>query len=358
MKVLKIIGIIILIVVVLFFIVAALLPKTFHVEHSIIIESPAECAFNQVNNLHNWENWSPFNDDDTVVVYSFKGPASGVGAINIWDGVKQGGSLTITESIPFEKVVTELDFGTEGKDSGYFTFFETDGETKVTWGFDTETGYPVERVVYALMKGAMEDSFQKGLQNLKDYCEAVVAEVDLPEIIVVAYIKHKEKPDADKIAKMQENPHLYILQLNERWIATIEDSCYMADIEATMGKDFGELMPFVMQQGEENFGNPFSIWHKWDGERQFAVFEAGIPIKDQAEEQGRIKVRRTKPVKVVAGIHYGPYDKTEYMYKAIEKYIKVHNMEEAGGPIELYITDPSQEPDPEKWETVIMFPVK
>ena len=359
MKILKIIIIVFAIIIAAFLIIAALLPKQFHVEQSIEINKPVEFAFNEVNTLRNLENWSPFDDEDSEMKHLYKGPASGVGAESIWESEKQGnGSMIISESTPFEKIVTNLDFGEHGTAVGYFNFAIEDGKTIVLWGMDSETSYPVERVMFAVMKGMMEKTFQTGLQNLKDYCESISYEVDLPQIVITAHIIPEEKPLPDKISKMKENPHLHVLQLNERWIATIKDSCSMDKMEEIHGKDYGELMPYVMKYHEEDFGNPFTIWHSWNEETMFGAFEAGISIKNQSPEEGRIKVRRTKPIKVVAGIHYGPYDQTRYMYEAIEKYVKDHNMEEAGGPIELYVTDPSQEPDPNKWETVIMFQVK
>ena len=171
MKILKIIIIVFAIIIAAFLIIAALLPKQFHVEQSIEIDRPVEFAFNEVNTLRNWENWSPFDDEDSEMKHLYKGPASGVGAESIWESEKQGnGSMKISESTPFKKIVTDLDFGEQGTASGYFNFTEEDGKTTVRWVMDTETAYPVERVVYALMKGMMETSFQIGWQHVKDYC--------------------------------------------------------------------------------------------------------------------------------------------------------------------------------------------
>ena len=360
MKFLKITGIILFALVALFFIVAAFLPNVFHVEQSIVIDRPAEYPFNEINTLHNWKNWSPFDDEDPEMVTIYEGTASGLGAISIWTSETQGnGSMVISESTPFSKIVTDLDFGEHGLASGYFTLNEENNKTTVLWGMDSELSYPIKRIVFAVMKGMMEETFMRGLKSLKEHCESVDYNNNkMPHFIETAHITHGEKPNDEQKAKLKETPHLYVMQLNERWIATIMDSCSMDEMEETLGNDFGELMPYITQYHQEDFGNPFTIWHKWDEETMFGSFEAGVAIKSQSPEEGRIKVRKTKPVKVVAGIHYGPYDKTMYMYNAIQKYIKDHNMEEAGGPIELYVTDPGQEPDPEKWETVIMFQVK
>jgi len=238
MKILKIVIFVFATIISAFLIIAALLPKQFHVEQSIEIDRPVEFAFNEVNTLQNWENWSPFDDEDPEMKHFYNGPASGLGANSSWESEKQGnGSMTISESTPFEKIVTDLDFGEQGTAIGYFTFAVEDGKTLVLWGMDHKTSYPIERVMFAVMKGMMETSFQTGLQNLKDYCESIAYEVDLPQIIVTAHINPKEKPLPDKISKMKENPHLYVLQINERWIATIKDSCSMDKMEETLRKN-------------------------------------------------------------------------------------------------------------------------
>ncbi|KKP85530.1 MAG: Transcriptional regulator, effector-binding domain/component, partial [candidate division CPR3 bacterium GW2011_GWE2_35_7] len=54
----------------------------------------------------------------------------------------------------------------------------------------------------------------------------------------------------------------------------------------------------------------------------------------------------------------GAYDKTYTAYMDLEAYVKEYNLTEAGGPWEVYITDPGTEPDTSKWITGIYFPVK
>jgi effector-binding domain-containing protein len=62
--------------------------------------------------------------------------------------------------------------------------------------------------------------------------------------------------------------------------------------------------------------------------------------------------------KVVLAYYFGPYEKTYSAYMALGSYVKAENMEEVGGPWEIYVTDPMTEKDTMKWETRIAFPVK
>ena len=47
-----------------------------------------------------------------------------------------------------------------------------------------------------------------------------------------------------------------------------------------------------------------------------------------------------------------------FAYMALGSYVKAENLEEVGGPWEIYVTDPMTEKDTMKWETRIAFPVK
>ena len=219
MKALKVIGVIILILVLLFLLIAALLPKQIHVEQSVVVNTHIMCPFNQVNNLQQWENWSPFDDDITDMEKNYEGPVSGVGAVYKWNSEKGGrGSMIVIESDPFETIVMELDFEGKGTSATYFAFEEMEeNKTKVTWGYDDEASYPVERVIYAIMKSYLNDLYAKGLASIKEHCEAM--EMSYEELALVCNIKYQEKSHKDKAT-----PHLYVLELNNRIIAYIADS--------------------------------------------------------------------------------------------------------------------------------------
>jgi effector-binding domain-containing protein len=354
MRFLKITSIIIVVLIAAFFIIAAFLPAKFHVGQSVVIDRPVEYPFNMVNTLINWEKWSPFSQNDSSLVNSYTGPASGVGSVMSWSSKKQGsGTMKISESVPFEKIITKLDFGEQGTSTAYFGFEEKDGKTTVFWGMDAVTGYPVERVVYALMKSSIEKVFNKGLQNLKSVCESIPYKFEKTGMLSSVPLLKDGNP-----GKPGKSPVLYALKLNGVFAAVIKDSCTSSEMAKVMEKDYRELMNYIFQNHSENSGKPATLWYSYDEETTFGVFETAIPVGEMSNGIGNIKVRKIQPNKVIAGLHTGPYENTMYMYQAIMKYLKDNNLQEAGGPVEIYLNNPSTEPDPEKRETVIMFQVK
>jgi effector-binding domain-containing protein len=254
-----------------------------------------------------------------------------VDAKNTWKSKKWGdGSMTIIESVPYKKVTSKLDFGVKGISTGYFTFDEVEGGTMVTWGLDIpELSYPMERYFGLMMPAMMKPVFKQGLDKMKEIAEAI--------------------PDP---------PALQIVEMQEKAVITVIDSCSWSDIGMKMGVMFTELITAQTKAKCEITGTPFSLYHKWDEVNQFTVFENCLPVDREVAPKGRVQYKVMPSTRAVMGTHFGAYEKTMYMYIAMDEYIKDFGLQQSSGPIEEYVTDPMTEPDTAKWQTNIYFPVK
>lgn len=121
----------------LFGVMAALQPDTFQISRGTVIAAPASEIFNQVNDLHNWNQWSPWAKLDPKAKATFEGAESGITAKMNWasDNSQVGtGSMTITESRPDELINFSLDFikPFPGTSTAAFTFKPQDNQTLVT----------------------------------------------------------------------------------------------------------------------------------------------------------------------------------------------------------------------------------
>ncbi|HEY8402457.1 MAG TPA: SRPBCC family protein [Cytophagaceae bacterium] len=159
----------------LFVIGSLFLPSQVHIERTLTIKASDGEVFNQVNNLKNWEKWSPWHQLDPNIKITYSEPASGEGAYYSWTSEDQRvgeGKLTIKQSIPAQLIVTEMDFMKHGKSEGKFTFEKTNEGTKITWSMDTNMGmHPVKKYFGLFMKNMVGDDFEKGLNTLKKLME-------------------------------------------------------------------------------------------------------------------------------------------------------------------------------------------
>src|SRR5688500_14562051 len=89
-------------VVAIFSVVAAFQSPTFRVSRSATISTPPEVVFAHVNDLHKWEEWSPWAKLDPAMKQVYEGAEAGVGSSYTWSGNNEVGEgrNTITESRP------------------------------------------------------------------------------------------------------------------------------------------------------------------------------------------------------------------------------------------------------------------
>lgn len=174
MKILKRILIVLVVIIAVLLVVSLFLPSKVRVERSMIINAPTEIVFDQINNLHNWEAWSPWRKMEPEALLTYNNIPSGNGASFSWVGKKIGeGSLTITESVPNEKIVTVLDFKGQGQSIGGFDFNPEGDGVKVNWYMNMENKNPFMKYMSMIMKGMMKDQFDEGLKGIKQISESM-----------------------------------------------------------------------------------------------------------------------------------------------------------------------------------------
>lgn len=158
--------------------VAAMQPAEFHVTRSLSIAVPASVLFEQVNDLHLWEAWSPWIKMEPDVKKSFSGPASGIGARYSWEGKKTGsGRMTTIECRPNELLRFDLRFEKpfKAQNVAEFSFKPEGGETVVTWSMTGKNNFVGKAFGLVVNCDKMcGDQFISGLQNLKAVTEEAV----------------------------------------------------------------------------------------------------------------------------------------------------------------------------------------
>ncbi len=150
------------------------LPSSKALQRSVVVNAPASTIFPYVNNLKNFNLWSPWSKLDPDTTYTFSGPEDGVGARVEWKSEDKSvgeGSQGIIESRLNEYVKTSLNFGGGGPASAEFSLVENAGSTEVTWGFHTEFEGVLERYFGLMLDKWVGDAYDDGLRNLKAHVE-------------------------------------------------------------------------------------------------------------------------------------------------------------------------------------------
>jgi hypothetical protein len=165
-------------IIAVFLIVVALQPSAFRVTRQATITAAPDAVFAYVNDLHNWDAWSPWAKLDPEMKKSYEGASSGEGAIYAWNGNKEVGEgrTTIIESRPSELIHIKLEFlrPFACRNDVEFTFEPQDDGTLVTWKMWGENNFIAKAVhLFMDMDKMVGGDFEKGLANLKSVVEGV-----------------------------------------------------------------------------------------------------------------------------------------------------------------------------------------
>src|SRR5690348_3086878 len=160
-----------------FAIFVATRPSDFRVQRSATIAAPAAVVFEQVNDFHNWDAWSPWAKLDPAAKNTFEGAPAGAGAVFAWSGNDKigAGRMTLTESKPNELVRIKLDFikPFEATCTTEFAFRGEGEQTAVTWTMAGHNNFIAKAMcLFMDMDANVGGDFERGLANIKAVAEA------------------------------------------------------------------------------------------------------------------------------------------------------------------------------------------
>jgi effector-binding domain-containing protein len=152
-----------------------------------------------------------------------------------------------------------------------------------------------------------------------------------------------------------------------RHYAGIQATVPMDGISAAVDEAFPELFGWLAGSGIAPAGPPFIRFLVIDMEALLQL-ELGVPVAAPVTGSGRIRPGLLPAGRYVVLRHVGPYDGPEGLIPAnaaLQQWARDHGLEfdmrdtqegsAWGSRLEEYITDPSREPDPAKWETDVAY---
>lgn len=165
-------------------IIGMLLPSTYSVEASIVVDADRSDIHEYVDDLHKWPEWSAWSKNHDAEKFAdlemeYEGSEKGAGAVQKWTDPKNGGGeLKIIHSHRNDGIEYVCTFdGFEEPMKGMIRYMpESGGKTKITWTARGDLGNnPLHRWVVFLCKDMIADDFKTGLSGLQKVAEADAA---------------------------------------------------------------------------------------------------------------------------------------------------------------------------------------
>jgi hypothetical protein len=166
-----------LVLLVVFLIIVAFQPSHYRISRSATISTPPGEIFGQINDLHKFQDWSPWAKLDPNMKQTYEGAPAGAGAAYAWEGDKKVGQgrMSITESRTNELVSMKLEFIKPFASVATTEFaLKPDGnQTSVTWSMSGENNFIGKAFcLFMNMDKMVGGDFERGLANLKSVTEA------------------------------------------------------------------------------------------------------------------------------------------------------------------------------------------
>lgn len=332
MKALKILGGILLAFLLIIVALGLIAPKDFHVERTVTIDASKAEIFPHVKSFAKQEAWSPWARRDADLVQKLEGTDGAVGAKMSWDSEKSGaGQQVVTEIVENETMKTDLTF-TKPFESSSETFInlkENGSATDVTWGFEGTHGF-TESIFMMFMDldASVGKDYAEGLGFLKEIVEEEV----------------KNKPQVT----IQE------IEMPTQYFVAVREEIGMDKITERYATNFPKIAGVLDNKKVETAGMPCGMFYTWDMETNKTDVAQAIPVAAPTKIDGYSSIE-IPGGKVLLVDYYGEYAGTGVAHEAIDKYLQDNNLTARTPAIEQYITDPTTEPDPNKWLTKVYY---
>lgn len=314
-------------------IVGFFMPSEIIVERSRVIDAPIEMIYDQVNNLHLWEKWSPWHKIDPNMQITYTNSGVGKDASYSWTSDHKSvgnGMLTITDAKPFEFIETVMDFGEKGSGTANFKFSPVEGGIEVSWDMHSDIGKkPFIRLMGVIMKKSIRDAYDRGLDDIDTQCQYLKSTDWF-------YVKIKTKP-------------------GWKYYGISNKKTTLETMQPTMEEFYGKLYKQLGKAQITPDGSAFAAYYSWGDE---FVMECGVPVDDNTTKLKGIEAKEMPEQTYAALKLTGNYDRLENAHAYLMQWLETYELELAGPVIEKYKVGPESTTNPDEWVTYILYPVK
>jgi AraC family transcriptional regulator len=137
--------------------------------------------------------------------------------------------------------------------------------------------------------------------------------------------------------------------------ATVRETVARDSITEALGGMYQAVGEVLRKQGISTGGNRFARYHTFGDS---VDLEAGFIVPTPIQPDGSVKPSKLPAGPAAIAVHRGPYEGLADTYEAVRTWLERSGRQASGGPWEIYITDPSSEPNPNAWLTEILWPLR
>jgi hypothetical protein len=153
--------------------VSFFLPSHYTIEKKMVIQADPEKIYNQVCDLHQWHNWSAWNERKyNSIELFYEGQPKEIGSTMKWKADGDEGKVTLTGLVPFQSTLFNVTMEESWVAQGKFDLVKKEVGTEVKWIMKGDVGNNfIGRYFVLFADQFISSDMQIGLENLKKICE-------------------------------------------------------------------------------------------------------------------------------------------------------------------------------------------
>lgn len=330
MKIFKYIVIILVLLMVFLMVYIATGKSSFELNVSKRTELSEQRLFRYVNNLQNFREWNPWNNNESA--FKLDSVSQGAGAKIYWTG----DSAFITEALQNDTLYLKLHIDGGDYDTK-MSFSKKEGETIVNWNIKGDLSF--KEKVQLFFKGTPETliapDFEKGLNAIAHH---------------ISESLHNFSIKSENLTVFEET--IYIRQTVESDIENLGDKIFQS-IE--------HMNNFARNFELEPYGSPFTMFETINLQSGSVKYAVCLPIRNffsTAEGSDVVceKIAAFHGYKVVLN---GDYIHSNKAWKEAKKQVDLKNLTDRTNmkPIAVYKNSILDTQKPEEWVTEFIIPV-
>jgi effector-binding domain-containing protein len=146
-----------------------------------------------------------------------------------------------------------------------------------------------------------------------------------------------------------------LTQHREQDTFVVHDRVPTGEIKEFFDRALPAVMAALAAQGAHPVGPPFARYYGMPTET--IELEVGFPVSGTASAADGATPGTLPGGPVVRAVHVGPYERLRQTYDEMYLWMQAEGLEPADTMWEVYLSDPSRQPDPATWRTEVWWPV-
>ena len=145
-------------------------------------------------------------------------------------------------------------------------------------------------------------------------------------------------------------------EVAEQRLLAVVDRAHNEEMGTVVPRGIGEVHGYLEEVGAVPVGPPVCVCPFPDDDGMVET-TIGWPVAPDVPARGRIVAETLPATRALLLTHTGPYTELGRSYRLMSEAMERNGLTAAGPPREIYQTDPEKVPDPNDYETLIVWPI-